>query len=211
MQWESGSASGRATCRQGLCERTTNFWSINAHFPVSVSDWNRFIVLQRVLYGRWQGQGEDWLSDKSFIASRVSCQFCCSYGREDEEVMGLRFCNEAVMCLTQIYPQISDNHESDRLTPLQVINSTLFPLSSSTTSSGYYDYHRLTSTLAIVQFGWSIILNEIQTGPLNYLIIGEWAPSTIVLDYRFDVKAIRKFSWFEEYWERNDDKKWKGI
>lgn len=127
MQWESGSASGRATCRQGLCERTTNFWPINAHFPVSVSDWNRFIVLQRVLYGRWQGQGEDWLSDKSFIASRVSCQFCCSYGREDEEVMGLRFCNEAVMCLTQIYPQISDNHESDRLTPLQVINFNPFP------------------------------------------------------------------------------------
>ncbi|XP_066246741.1 arrestin homolog [Euwallacea similis] len=26
------------------------------------------------------------------------------YGREDEEVMGLKFCNEAVMCLTQLYP-----------------------------------------------------------------------------------------------------------
>lgn len=26
------------------------------------------------------------------------------YGREDEEVMGLKFCNEAVMCLAQLYP-----------------------------------------------------------------------------------------------------------
>lgn len=35
--------------------------------------------------------------------------------------MGLRFCNEAVMCLTQIYPRISDTHEKEELTPLQVI------------------------------------------------------------------------------------------
>jgi len=26
------------------------------------------------------------------------------YGREDEEVMGLKFCNEAMMCLAQLYP-----------------------------------------------------------------------------------------------------------
>jgi len=26
------------------------------------------------------------------------------YGREDEEVMGLKFCNEAVMSLAQLYP-----------------------------------------------------------------------------------------------------------
>lgn len=34
--------------------------------------------------------------------------------------MGLRFCNEAVMCLKQIYPPMSDKHENEALTPLQV-------------------------------------------------------------------------------------------
>ena len=41
------------------------------------------------------------------------------YGREDEEVMGLKFCNEAIMCLAQLYPK----HEraiSEPTTPLQV-------------------------------------------------------------------------------------------
>lgn len=42
-----------------------------------------------------------------------------SYGREDEEVMGLRFCNEAVMCLAQIWPPIVDPKDVS-LTPLQV-------------------------------------------------------------------------------------------
>ncbi|KAG8264070.1 hypothetical protein J6590_019414 [Homalodisca vitripennis] len=40
------------------------------------------------------------------------------YGREDEEVMGLKFCNEAIMCLAQLYPP----HERAQLepkTPLQ--------------------------------------------------------------------------------------------
>lgn len=50
--------------------------------------------------------------------------FCCiffRYGREDEEVMGLRFCNEAVMCLTQIWPS-TELTEKISLTPLQVKN-----------------------------------------------------------------------------------------
>ena len=29
---------------------------------------------------------------------------CCRYGREDEELMGLRFCNEVVIAAEQIYP-----------------------------------------------------------------------------------------------------------
>ncbi|CAB3371492.1 Hypothetical predicted protein [Cloeon dipterum] len=42
------------------------------------------------------------------------------YGREDEEVMGLRFCNEAVMSLSRLYPGPSphDKHAQD-VTPLQ--------------------------------------------------------------------------------------------
>lgn len=41
------------------------------------------------------------------------------YGREDEEVMGLKFCNEAVMCLAQLYPPyVGSDQES--ITPLQV-------------------------------------------------------------------------------------------
>lgn len=41
------------------------------------------------------------------------------YGREDEEVMGLKFCNEAVMCLAQLYPPFSGSDHQET-TPLQV-------------------------------------------------------------------------------------------
>ncbi|XP_030764416.1 arrestin homolog [Sitophilus oryzae] len=47
------------------------------------------------------------LIDPEFVDSRkVYGQITLTfrYGREDEEVMGLKFCNEAVMCLTQLYP-----------------------------------------------------------------------------------------------------------
>ncbi|XP_050473603.1 phosrestin-2-like isoform X5 [Bombus huntii] len=40
------------------------------------------------------------------------------YGREDEEVMGLKFCNEAVMCLAQLYPPYSGADQQET-TPLQ--------------------------------------------------------------------------------------------
>ncbi|XP_047362068.1 phosrestin-2-like isoform X1 [Vespa velutina] len=41
------------------------------------------------------------------------------YGREDEEVMGLKFCNEAVMCVSQLYPPYSGPDHHDIVTPLQ--------------------------------------------------------------------------------------------
>ncbi|XP_035897757.1 uncharacterized protein LOC118505706 isoform X3 [Anopheles stephensi] len=41
-----------------------------------------------------------------------------SYGREDEEVMGLKFCNEAVIALQQFWPR-PVSAETDSLTPLQ--------------------------------------------------------------------------------------------
>jgi hypothetical protein len=40
------------------------------------------------------------------------------YGREDEEVMGLKFCNEAVIALKQLWPKPAD--EVENLVPLQV-------------------------------------------------------------------------------------------
>lgn len=40
------------------------------------------------------------------------------YGREDEEVMGLKFCNEAIIALKQIWPAVDD--EKETITPLQV-------------------------------------------------------------------------------------------
>uniref|UniRef100_A0AAG5CPM2 Arrestin C-terminal-like domain-containing protein n=1 Tax=Anopheles atroparvus TaxID=41427 RepID=A0AAG5CPM2_ANOAO len=40
------------------------------------------------------------------------------YGREDEEVMGLKFCNEAVIALQQFWPRPA-SAEADSLTPLQ--------------------------------------------------------------------------------------------
>lgn len=44
--------------------------------------------------------------------------FHCRYGREDEEVMGLKFCNEAVIALKQIWPKV--NYDEELITPLQV-------------------------------------------------------------------------------------------
>ncbi|XP_031331600.1 arrestin, lateral eye-like [Photinus pyralis] len=41
------------------------------------------------------------------------------YGREDEEVMGLKFCNEAVMCLAQLYPPHPAVQTPEGNTPLQ--------------------------------------------------------------------------------------------
>lgn len=41
------------------------------------------------------------------------------YGREDEEVMGLKFCNEAIIALQQIWPKIETEQRFD-LSPLQV-------------------------------------------------------------------------------------------
>lgn len=41
------------------------------------------------------------------------------YGREDEEVMGLKFCNEAIMCLAQLYPP-HERAQEETKTPLQV-------------------------------------------------------------------------------------------
>ncbi|XP_055911645.1 uncharacterized protein LOC129945760 isoform X2 [Eupeodes corollae] len=40
------------------------------------------------------------------------------YGREDEEVMGLRFCNEAIMSLHQVWPR-SEDLSRESLSPLQ--------------------------------------------------------------------------------------------
>lgn len=42
------------------------------------------------------------------------------YGREDEEVMGLKFCNEAVMCLAQLYPPYAGADYHENTSPLQV-------------------------------------------------------------------------------------------
>lgn len=47
------------------------------------------------------------------------------YGREDEEVMGLKFCNEAVIALKQLWPKpVPDN--KDDMNPLQVSRALLF-------------------------------------------------------------------------------------
>uniref|UniRef100_A0A336MCB4 CSON013564 protein n=1 Tax=Culicoides sonorensis TaxID=179676 RepID=A0A336MCB4_CULSO len=41
------------------------------------------------------------------------------YGREDEEVMGLKFCNEAVISLKQLWPRAPIDAIKEELTPLQ--------------------------------------------------------------------------------------------
>ncbi|XP_020712244.2 arrestin homolog [Athalia rosae] len=58
----------------------------------------------------------DYLQDKK-IYGQVTLTF--RYGREDEEVMGLKFCNEAVMCLAQLYPPYPGAEHQEPNTPLQ--------------------------------------------------------------------------------------------
>ncbi|XP_018493857.1 phosrestin-2-like [Galendromus occidentalis] len=42
------------------------------------------------------------------------------YGREDEEVMGLKFYTEAILDYKQVYPETSEQTQSEELTPLQI-------------------------------------------------------------------------------------------
>ncbi|KAM3966488.1 LOW QUALITY PROTEIN: phosrestin-2 [Aphomia sociella] len=58
----------------------------------------------------------DTLAENKKLYGQVTLTF--RYGREDEEVMGLKFCNEAIMSLAQIWP-IHCNHEREPNTPLQ--------------------------------------------------------------------------------------------
>ncbi|XP_015379651.1 PREDICTED: arrestin homolog [Diuraphis noxia] len=59
----------------------------------------------------------DLLRDtKKKVFGQITLTF--RYGREDEEVMGLKFCNEAIMCLAQIYPP-HENAQREQNTPLQ--------------------------------------------------------------------------------------------
>ena len=53
------------------------------------------------------------------VGHRLFCQLTLTfrYGREDEEVMGLKFCNEAVIALNQIWPRVDDT--VTELSPLQ--------------------------------------------------------------------------------------------
>lgn len=44
------------------------------------------------------------------------------YGREDEEVMGLKFCNEAIIAFHQIWPKVESEQKNFKLTPLQVFS-----------------------------------------------------------------------------------------
>ncbi|XP_060526182.1 phosrestin-2-like isoform X2 [Cylas formicarius] len=62
------------------------------------------------------------LVDPEFVQGRrIFGQITLSfrYGREDEEVMGLKFCNEAVMCLAQLYPPQLPPGGATQTTPLQ--------------------------------------------------------------------------------------------
>ncbi|XP_063392646.1 phosrestin-2-like [Cydia fagiglandana] len=54
--------------------------------------------------------------DNKKLYGQVTLTF--RYGREDEEVMGLKFCNEAIMSLAQVWP-LNCNHEREPSTALQ--------------------------------------------------------------------------------------------
>ncbi|XP_067006688.2 phosrestin-2 [Anabrus simplex] len=57
----------------------------------------------------------EYLQDRK-VFGQVTLTF--RYGREDEEVMGLKFCNEAIMCLAQLCP-IHERANPEPTTPLQ--------------------------------------------------------------------------------------------
>ncbi|KYQ57411.1 Phosrestin-1 [Trachymyrmex zeteki] len=58
----------------------------------------------------------DYVRDKK-VFGQVTLTF--RYGREDEEVMGLKFCNEAMMCLAQLYPFYVGAHHLETKSLLQ--------------------------------------------------------------------------------------------
>ncbi|XP_041447844.1 uncharacterized protein LOC111066363 isoform X2 [Drosophila obscura] len=61
-----------------------------------------------------------FVDPKAIQGYRVYAQLTLTfrYGREDEEVMGLRFCNEAIMSLHQIWPRLQEP-APESLSPLQ--------------------------------------------------------------------------------------------
>lgn len=65
-------------------------------------------------------RGVLFVDPKYVIGHRLFSQLTLTfrYGREDEEVMGLKFCNEAVIALKQIWPRTEDTNK-DALSPLQ--------------------------------------------------------------------------------------------
>ncbi|XP_036338631.1 uncharacterized protein LOC118748364 [Rhagoletis pomonella] len=66
-------------------------------------------------------RGIIYVDPKAIQGYRVYAQLTLTfrYGREDEEVMGLRFCNEAIMSLHQVWPR-NEEPALESLSPLQV-------------------------------------------------------------------------------------------
>lgn len=64
-------------------------------------------------------RGVLFVDPKYVLGHRLFCQLTLTfrYGREDEEVMGLKFCNEAVIALNQIWPRTEET--APDLSPLQ--------------------------------------------------------------------------------------------
>lgn len=78
---------------------------------------SREIVSKRGVVGPLRGVL--FVDPKYVVGHRLFCQLTLTfrYGREDEEVMGLKFCNEAVIALSQIWPRTEDSPTD--LSPLQ--------------------------------------------------------------------------------------------
>lgn len=77
----------------------------------------REIVSKRGVVGPLRGVL--FVDPKYVVGHRLFCQLTLTfrYGREDEEVMGLKFCNEAVIALNQIWPRTDES--ITELSPLQ--------------------------------------------------------------------------------------------
>lgn len=100
---------------------------------ISFSLWLRISI--------WSFDLLSFLSPSQFLRTCTEwLSFVFRYGREDEEVMGLKFCNEAIMCLAQLYPPHPGSTSPEGNTPLQVGTYPLIRTFSVNRSIGRYNY-----------------------------------------------------------------------
>lgn len=81
------------------------------------------------------------ISENFKIWGQITLTF--RYGREDEEVLGLRFCNEAILALKQLWPPLpkdleDEEDEDEQLTPLQVKVTHMHNMHSSVNSFQFF-------------------------------------------------------------------------
>uniref|UniRef100_A0A1B0CBA9 Putative arrestin n=1 Tax=Lutzomyia longipalpis TaxID=7200 RepID=A0A1B0CBA9_LUTLO len=87
-------------------------------------------------------RGVLFVDPKYIVGHRLFSQLTLTfrYGREDEEVMGLKFCNEAVIALKQVWPQPEGTSaKKEELTPFSIQIGTVAPPSVQLIPAKHYN------------------------------------------------------------------------